>query len=376
MNNIQRGTEMKKRVLVLGCTGSIGSQTLDIIRKNPDLFEVAGLTVNSSKTELEKLCREFNCKGSCFAEEGHEGLEKILDSIKIDMAVNGVAGAAGLKPSVAVLERGIDLALANKETVVMAWDVVKKVAAEHNSNIIPVDSEHSAIFYLISQVKTENISEIVITASGGPFRNFTREQLENVTVEQALNHPTWNMGPKITIDSSTLANKGLEVIEACRLFNMDPNKVKVVVHPQSLIHSLVRSKDGMLYAQISNPDMRHPIWGALTWPEIKENYLEPFDLAGNEMTFFTPRLDDFPLLKYAYKCAEKGNSYTIAFNAANEIAVHAFLEKKCTYTAINEIVAKTLEEDWSAFPESLATILEQDSRARTVARGILNKGNL
>lgn len=363
---------MKKRVLVLGCTGSIGSQTLDIIRKNPNLFEVAGLTVNSSKIELEKLCREFNCAASCFAEEGHEGLERILDSTKIDIAVNGVAGAAGLKPSIAVLERGIDLALANKETVVMAWELVKKIAAEHNANIIPVDSEHSAIFYLSNQVKKENISEIVITASGGPFRNFTKEQLENVTVEQALNHPTWNMGPKITIDSSTLANKGLEVIEACRLFNMSPNKVKVVIHPQSLIHSLVRSKDGMLYAQISNPDMRHPIWGALTWPKIKENYLEPFDLAGNEMTFFPPRLDDFPLLKCAYGCAGKGNSYTIAFNAANEIAVHAFLEKKCSYTAINRIVAKTLEEDWSSFPDSLETIIEQDSRARNIARGILN----
>lgn len=360
-----------KKILVLGCTGSIGSQTIDIVRNMKNDFCIVGLSAGHNKNELEKLCKEFNCKGTLFSEEGIDGIKKLVDTCNADIAVNGIAGAAGLEPSVLVLKAGIDLALANKETVVMAWPVVKKIAQENNANIIPVDSEHSAIFSLINQAGKDNIDEIVITASGGPFRDFSDEQLKNVTVEQALNHPTWNMGKKITIDSSTLANKGLEVIEACRLFDINADKVKVVVHPQSLIHSLVRTKNGMLYAQISNPDMRHPIFDALVWPEIKNNYLKPFDLAGNTMTFFPPRLDSFPLLKNAYDCAKKSNCYTIAFNAANEIAVHAFLEKKCTYPQINYIVNEVLKEDWSETPDSLEKIYNADKKARNKANTVL-----
>ena len=252
-----------KKILVLGCTGSIGSQTVDIVRNMKDQFSICGLAVGNNKEKLNSLCKEFNCKGAVFAEDGIEGIRSLVESCDADIAVNGIAGSAGLEPSLIVLENGIDLALANKETVVMAWDLVKSTAEKYNAKIIPVDSEHSAIFNLTQKIGIENISQIVITASGGPFRDFTKEQLENVTVEQALHHPTWNMGKKITIDSATLANKGLEVIEACRLFNQPAKNIKVVVHPQSLVHSLVRTKDGMLYAQISNPDMRHPIFGAL-----------------------------------------------------------------------------------------------------------------
>lgn len=363
---------MKKRILVLGCTGSIGSQTLDIARKMSGKFEICGVAAGNSRKKVAALCREFNCQGTVFSEDGIKGIENLIKNSGADIAVNGIAGAAGLEPSVLIIENGIDLALANKETVVMAWPVVKEIAKKHNAHIIPVDSEHSAIFNLTQKIGCENISELVITASGGPFRNYTKQQLETVTVEQALNHPTWNMGPKITIDSATLANKGLEVIEAVRLFNFESKNVKVTVHPQSLIHSLVRTKDGMLYAQISNPDMRHPIYGALVWPEYSENYLEKFELFDKEMTFFKPRFDDFPLLSAAYSCAEKGNSYTIAFNAANEVAVHAFLEKKCSFTDIAKIVQETLTENWSQVPDTLEKVYAADKNARVTANSVLN----
>lgn len=362
---------MKKRVIVLGCTGSIGSQTIDIIRNMPERFELCGVAAGHNARAVEKLCSEFGCKGTVFSSDGTEGLKNLIESSNADIAVNGIAGAAGLEPSVMVLEAGIDLALANKETVVMAWPVILGIARKSRASIIPVDSEHSAVFNLTQKIGSENISELVITASGGPFRNFTDEQLANVTVEQALKHPTWNMGPKITIDSASLANKGLEVIEACRLFGFDAENVKVVVHPQSLIHSLVRTKDGVLYAQISNPDMRHPIFGALVWPEYAQNYLEPFDLAGNEMSFFKPRTESFPLLKYAYDCAKKGNSYPIAFNASNEIAVQAFIEKKCSFKQLAQITELTLQKDWSAVPLSVNDVFEADKLARKTARGIL-----
>lgn len=356
-----------KKLFVLGCTGSIGSQTLDIARNMRDDFTVVGITAGHRRDELEKLCAEFGCPGSLYEDEGIEGIRKLAESCGADIAVNGIAGAAGLEPSAIALEAGMDLALANKETVVMAWPLIQALAKKTGRSIIPVDSEHSAVFNLIQQSGKNNVAEIIITASGGPFREYTDEQLKSVTVEQALHHPTWNMGPKITIDSATLANKGLEVIEACRLFDMPTERVKVVVHPQSLIHSLVRTRDGMLYAQISNPDMRHPILGALTWPENRENYLEKFDLAGHTMTFFPPRLDSFPMLRLAYFCAKAGKSYTIAFNAANEVAVAAFIAKKCAFMDIPRIVAGCLEADWSAEPESLAEVFETDQKARNKA---------
>lgn len=363
---------MKKKVLVLGCTGSIGSQTLDIIRNEKDLFEVAGLSVGHNQKALESLCAEFNCKGTNWSTEGFPGLEKLLDDCKADIAVNGVAGSQGLLSSVAVLERGMNLALANKESVVMAWPLIKKLADKKRCSIVPVDSEHSAIFSLVNHYGSRRISEIIITASGGPFRNYTRAQLESVTVEDALKHPTWNMGKKITIDSASLANKGLEVIEACRLFDVGTKQVKVLVHPQSVVHSIVRTNDGMLYAQMSDPDMRHPIYSSLVWPENKTNYLEPFDLAGHELSFFAPRMDDFPMLKLAYQCAEKEGSYTIAFNAANEIAVDAFINKKIGFTDIPKIVEATLSYDWKKEPWTVEEVLEADKDSHEKARKLLD----
>lgn len=363
-----------KKVLVLGCTGSIGSQTLDICRNMKDKFQVCGVAAGKNEKAVEELCKEFNCKGTVYSRDGIEGIRELIKNCGADIAVNGIAGASGLEPSVLVLENGIDLALANKETVVMAWHVVKDLAAKNNCRIVPVDSEHSAIFNLTQKIGTKNLSEIVITASGGPFRTYSLDQLKNVSVEDALKHPTWNMGPKITIDSATLGNKGLEVIEAVRLFDFSPENVKVVVHPQSLIHSLVRTKDGVLYAQISNPDMRHPIFGALVWPEYCDNYLEPFDLAAcGQMSFFPPRMDCFPLLSLAYECAKKSNSYTIAYNAANEVAVAAFINKECSFLQIAEIVRTTLNEDWSRVPDTLEKVYEADRLAREIAKKVLAK---
>lgn len=360
-----------KKVLVLGCTGSIGSNTLNICRAFPEKFSVCGITCNTQKEKLSKLGKEFDCKISLTSEDGVDGIKKIIDEAKPDIVVNGIAGSAGLLPSKIVLDSGIDLALANKETVVMAWPLIKTLASKRNAKIIPVDSEHSAVFNLINQIGKENISQIVITASGGPFRTLEKEKLSKVTVKDALKHPTWSMGTKITIDSASLANKGLEVIEANRLFDFPVEKVQVVVHPQSLVHSLVRTNDGMLYAQISDPDMKHPIYSALTFPKNEENYLEPFDLFDHEMTFFKPRYEDFPMLKYAFTAAQKNGSYTIAYNAANEVAVADFISGKIRFTEIPEVVLKVLEKDWSKTPDTFDDVFEMDKKARIVAEEIL-----
>ena len=356
-----------KKVLVLGCTGSIGSNTLNICRAFPEKFSVCGISCNKKKESLEKLSKEFGCECSLTSEEGMDGIKRLIESTRPDIVVNGIAGSAGLIPSRLVLEAGIDLALANKETVVMAWSLIKSLAEKNGAKIIPVDSEHSAIFNLVNHIGKENISELVITASGGPFRTLNKAELSNVTVKDALKHPTWSMGTKITIDSASLANKGLEVIEANRLFGFPAEKIQVVVHPQSLVHSLVRTKDGMLYAQISDPDMKHPIYSALTFPRNEENYLAPFDLFDREMTFFKPRYDDFPMLKYAFDAAKKDGSYTIAYNAANEVAAADFIMGKIKFTEIPEIVCKVLEKDWTKCPCDFNDVFEMDRKARIIA---------
>ena len=370
-HNVLCGIYMKK-VLVLGCTGSIGTSTLDIINNQSDEFCVCGLQANSNKDKLLKLSSEYKCPSLLTSENNSaQAFQKLIEEAKPDIVVNGIAGAAGLLPSKIVLENGIDLALANKETIVMAGPLIKELARNKGAQLLPVDSEHSAIFNLTQRIGMKNISKIVITASGGPFRNYTKEELENVTLEQALKHPTWNMGKKITIDSSTLANKGLEVIEAAFLFDVTADQIEVVVHPQSLIHSLVRTNDGELYAQISEPDMKHPILCALNWPDNKPSYMQQFDLFEHTMTFFKPRMDDFPLLSYAFECVKAGNSYPIAFNAANEVAVHAFIDGKINYPAISKIVRKVLDSDWQAKLNSFEEVFEADKKARKLAAELI-----
>ena len=360
-----------KKVLILGCTGSIGKSTIDIIRNEKDSFSICGLQANENAEKLQSLSNEFNCKSTLTKHEGTDGIKRLISETEPDIVVNGISGAAGLLPSKFVLENKIDLALANKESVVMAWPLIKELSEKNGARIIPVDSEHSAIFCLINQIGFKNIAKIIITASGGPFKNYTKEMLENVTLEQALKHPTWNMGKKITIDSATLANKGLEVIEAQRLFNISTKNIKVTVHPQSFVHSMVQTNDGMIYAQIAQPDMKHPIINALRWPENKPNFLEPFDFYDKEFSFYKPNLTLFPMLKYAFSVAELGKSYTIAYNASNEIAVAAFIDKKISFTQIPKIVNEVLQRDWTKSPDSFEDVFYQDKSARIIAQDFI-----
>ncbi|MCK9171496.1 MAG: 1-deoxy-D-xylulose-5-phosphate reductoisomerase [Treponema sp.] len=359
-----------KKILILGCTGSIGTSTLSIIKSMPESFRACGLVAHTSRNKVRELAQEFNCTGALTSEDP-DCIRKLLIQTQPDIVVNGISGSNGLLPSKTVLDAGVDLALANKETVVMAWPLIKSLAEKNHARILPVDSEHSALFNLLERIGKGSVSELIITASGGPFREYTTEQLRHVTAAQALNHPTWKMGKKITVDSATLANKGLEVIEACRLFDVSPDNVKVVVHPQSIVHSLVRTIDGMLYGQISDPDMKHPILSALTWPETAYNYLTPFDLFDKSLTFFRPRTEDFPLLSYAYEAARNGGSYTIAYNAANEVAALAFLADKISFSDISRIVRTILDNDWKMLPDSFESVFDIDKKARTLAEQLI-----
>ena len=363
-----------KKILVLGCTGSIGTSTLDIVREFPDRFQIVALTAHSSKEKLDSLSCEFGGVPTCLTgKEPPEALEKLISTCGADIAVNGIAGSPGLLPSVLVLQVGMDLALANKETIVMAGPLVAQLAEQNGCRILPVDSEHSAVFTLVQKFGSGTIGQIVLTASGGPFREKPRDELPFVKPADALKHPTWDMGTKITIDSATLANKGLEVIEACRLFNVPPERVKVTIHPQSLVHSLIRTTDGVLYAQISPPDMRHPILAALTWPEFVPSSLEEWDItAGGTLNFYPPRMDDFPMLPLAYKALLQ-NAGPIAYNAANEVAVAAFLAEKISFTQIAAITEQVLAEAWSREPVTIQDVFLFDRQARQLTQQLVEK---
>lgn len=381
---------MKKRIIVLGCTGSIGKSTLELVREFPELFEVVGLQAHTNEKELLDLGKEFSCTQLCLTGKnigadvlnsriiyyGKSSINNLIKYTEADIVVNGISGAEGLIPSVTTLKSGKNLALANKETMVMAGSIIKKIAKENNVKILPVDSEHSAIFSLIEKCGIENIANITITASGGAFKNFSKDELENATLEQALQHPTWDMGPKITIDSATLANKGLEVIEANQLFDLPAEKINVVIHPQSLVHSFVQTNDGDLYAQISKPDMRHPILTALTYPDVIENSLDKIDFTKPfQMEFLPPRFDDFPMLNLAYDVLKKGGSYPIVYNAVNEIAVGAFRNKQIKFTEIAKLVEKTMALDWSKNCTEIDEVVQIDYQARNNALQILKELN-
>ena len=373
---------MKKRVAVLGSTGSIGKSTLDIIRDQNDYFEPVLLTAHKNAAELEKLKQEF--PGARFV-LGEDGLLDAISSSCADITVNGISGAAGLIPSIAAIKAGSDLALANKETVVMAAPLVYALAKEKNINIIPVDSEHSAIFKLIEAHGRENVSEIILTASGGPFRNYPMEKLKTVSAKEALAHPTWNMGPKITIDSATMANKGLEVIEASALFGFPPDHIKVSIHPQSIVHSMVRLKNGAVYAQMSNPDMKLPIHDALTWPETRPSQsgittYGSLDLESLSLSFEKPDMERFPMLGLAYRVLETANTtdplLPVVYNAANEVAVEAFLGGKISFLEIFLLVKYVIEKSFpkNKDPLDLETILARDREARDYTKEIIRLG--
>jgi 1-deoxy-D-xylulose-5-phosphate reductoisomerase len=306
---------------------------------------------------------------------GSRGLLKAIAAAGADIVINGIAGAAGLEPSLAALTAGADLALANKETLVMAASLALALAEEKKARILPVDSEHSAIFNLIEAHGKERIAELLLTASGGPFRKYTREHLAAVSPAEALAHPTWNMGPKITVDSASLANKGLEVIEAAALFRVPVEKISVVIHPQSIVHSMVRLRDGAVYAQLSRPDMRLPIHKALYDPQCLPCPFGALDFKALTLEFEGPDPERFPMLPLAYEAARLGGVYPAVYNAANEEAVAAFLSNTAGFLDIPRIVEYVLHRDWTSVDPSLTleSILGADTKARKLALAFIEK---
>jgi 1-deoxy-D-xylulose-5-phosphate reductoisomerase len=381
--SIVKDRSSPKRIVVLGSTGSIGIQTLDVVRAHPERFRVAGLCCHSRTGLLRKQIAEFRPSavavtgpvetGTLAAEEGvslyagEEGLCSMLAECEADIVVNGIAGSSGLLPSIRALEAGRDLALANKETIVMAGPLMTKLAASHGARILPVDSEHSALFSILRLMERESVDEVFITASGGALRDRPLDELPGVQPEDALKHPTWSMGPKITIDSATLANKGLEVIEAMYLFKMSAEQIKVLIHPQSYVHAMVRTKEKSLYAQISNPNMRVPIQNALSYPDLFQSPVEPLDLAGKALTFSPWNESRYPLLKLAYRVCGEGGVLPIVYNAANEVAVGAFLSHRISFPAIAEIVERSVESNGMSRADTIEDIISVHEEAKRQA---------
>jgi len=345
-----------KRIALLGATGSIGRQALEIVGAHPELELVAAA---SGSQAIEGLAP--------FTQVGGD-LTELLERAQPDLVLNAVVGFAGLPATLWALERGVDLALANKESLVAAGDLALAAWERGGGRLLPVDSEHSATFQCLEGRSPEAVDSIVLTASGGPFRGRTRDELTDVTAEEALAHPTWSMGPKITIDSATLANKGLELIEAHFLFGIPYDRIEVVVHPTSIVHALVRFRDGAALAHLGYPDMRVPISFALTYPERAATPIAPLDLAsGLTLEFHAPDLETFPMLALAREAGERGDTYPCVFNAANEVAVAAFLEGRLPFLAIAETVEETLAAADGAPARDLGDLVAADAEARRLA---------
>lgn len=382
---------MKRRVAILGSTGSIGTQALDVISQHPDLFEVELLTANNSKDLLIEQAIRFNANTVVISNKemyrevsealnphmvkvfaGNESIADILEnSTNIDIVVASMVGFSGLKPTLAAIRSGKTIALANKETLVAAGEIVTAQARKHNSFIVPVDSEHSAIFQSI-QGERAAIEKILLTASGGPFLDATIEQMAAATKEIALKHPRWTMGAKVTIDSASMMNKGLEMIEARWLFDVDPDKIQMVIHPQSIIHSMVQFEDGSIIGQMGVPDMRIPIQYALSYPYRIPLNVERLDLfkMGN-LTFREPDREKFPCIGIAYESIRKGGNIPCIMNAANEVAVAAFLQDKIRFTQIPEVIEKTIQRcNFIASPD-IEDIFESDKEGRIFANELI-----
>ena len=384
-----------KKISILGVTGSIGTQTLDVVRNSDDI-EIVGISANSSTKkmkeiikefkpkyvammkkecaeELEKFCNENSIKTEVYS--GMEGLIKISTLDEIDMVVTSVVGMIGLVPTMEAIKAKKDIALANKETLVVAGELVMKAAEENGVKILPVDSEHSAIYQSLKGNDLSTLKKIILTASGGPFRGKKEEELKDITLEQALNHPNWSMGKKITIDSATLMNKGLEVIEAHWLFNCDYDNIQVVVHPQSIIHSMVEYKDGAIIAELGSADMRLPIQYALNYTERKKEVAKSIDFYEiSKLTFEKPDMDTFKCLKIAFEVGKKGGLFPTVLNGANEVAVQLFLDRKIRFLEIAEIIEKTIKEfqDECKKELNLDNIIALDKKVRDY---VINKYN-
>ena len=372
-----------KKILILGSSGSIGVNTLNVVRDFPDKFRVVGLTVNSRIDVLEQQIKEFNPEfvvvtdeskakelkakvdNLCDVLSGNDELLKAASHRDYDILLGSIVGFAGLAPTLEAIRRGKRIALANKETLVVAGELVTKLVLENNAEIIPVDSEHSAIYQCLVGENLNEVEKLILTASGGPFLNKDKSFFENATVDEALNHPNWKMGSKITIDSATLMNKGLEVIEAYWLFGLPVEKIDVVVHPQSIVHSMVQFIDGSIKAQLGLPDMKLPIQYALTFPERFKNNFKRTDLpAINNLTFFKPDFNKFECLKLAFDVLKAGGSAPCILNAANEIAVDKFINKKIKFSQISQLISKALDKIENHSDPDIETIFECDKKTR------------
>ncbi len=373
----------KKKIFILGSTGSIGVNTLDVIRLHPNAFEVVGLTANKNAELLLKQAKEFNPKFVVIRDEslakqldenlskditlltGEKGLISGSRDADYDILLSALVGFAGLKPTIEGIKRGKRIALANKETLVVAGKIITQLAEEFNAELIPVDSEHSAIFQCLVGEQHKEVEKLILTASGGPFFKKSKEELSNVTVAEALNHPNWDMGSKVTIDSATMMNKGLEMIEAHWLFNLPPSKIDVTIHPQSIVHSMVEFVDGSIKAQLSNPDMRLPIQYALTYPDRFSNSFTNTKLTEiGEMTFFKPDFSKFECLQLAFDVLEVGGTAPAILNAANEIAVERFLKNEISFAEIPKLIKEALDNIDVKEVLDLETIVEYDSLTR------------
>lgn len=372
-----------KKVLILGATGSIGTTCLNSIKEKNLPIEIVGLAAKSNQEKLETLAHKFNVKQLYLSDKKinntdfnySSSLDEFLDKIDCDIVLNGIAGFSGLDATVKVLERKIDIALANKESVVTGGSFIFDLAKKNNCKINPVDSEHSALKALIDAQGKEHVHSLIITASGGPFRTLDKNEFKNITVEKALNHPTWKMGRKITIDSSTLANKALEVIEASFLFGFEPSQIEVSVHPQSIVHSMIRLKDGAIYAQLGTPNMSLPIIEGILGTYDYNTLVKPLSFDNLTLTFEKPDYNRFPLLQAAYSILELKKGYPIAFNGANEVAVEAFLNRQISYLQLQDCVMDVLEKDFSIEAKNLQQVIEIDNKSRLLAtRFIKNLG--
>lgn len=375
---------MKKKITIIGSTGSIGTQALEVIEKISDQFEIIGLAAGSNVDLLNKQIEKFHPKTVCIGKKaeindksvkvlyGDEGLEELCSNKENDIILVAVSGKIGLRPTISAIKNGINIALANKETLVMAGDIVTKLAKEHNVKLLPVDSEHSAIHQCIKDIS--QVSKLIITASGGPFLHKTVEDMKNATVEQTLKHPRWNMGRKITVDSATLMNKGLEVIEAHHLFGFDYDDIEVVVHPQSIVHSAVEYADGSVIAQLGLPSMHIPIQYAITYPNriegIKSKSFSFAEIA--HLDFEKPDFEKFPTVKLAYQAGKEGGSATICLNAANEEAVFAFLDNKIKLFDIYAITEKMYNAHNIVKNPSIDEIFAIDEEIRIKTRELIN----
>jgi 1-deoxy-D-xylulose-5-phosphate reductoisomerase len=372
-----------KKLAILGSTGSIGQQTLDIVRKFPDKLKVVGLACGNNRVVFEDQLREFNPKfafsSGCFPladSVKSMSMEEIASEPDVDIVVVATTGKAGLGPTISALKAGKPIAIVNKEILVMAGEIITGMVAQYGSTVLPIDSEHCAIWQCL-QGESHKISRLLLTASGGPFFGMAQERLANVTIDEALNHPTWKMGKKVTIDSATLFNKGLEAIEAHWLFNIPYDKIEIIIHRQSIIHSMIEFVDGSIKAQLSTPDMHLPIQYALLYPDRTANdNIKPLSFKNMQTLTMEPvTYNDFPCLKLALEAAKKGSTYPAVLCAADEVAVDLFINRKIRFLQIAEIIEKTLNQHKPVPKPSLDEIIESVNQAEETARKIAGQIN-